>query len=409
MLRRRPFRARPGWNSRLVSAISTLLLAILVSSPSWTALAQETAERTTLTGSYQKQQFVAGERVEISKATVADDVFAAGQDLTFESVSAKNIFAAGMSLSFKSIEADDLILAGGQMTLSGIVKDDVVAAVCPFCPFGGRLHLTDGMQIGDDARLAGRDIAIDGKIGGDLYAAAQYVKLSGEVVGNAKIEATTIVLAPGARIGGDLTYVGPNKPEVPEGATVAGKIRKVKSDLPIAEGFPTSWIWYGVLAIMGFLVALILLGGALQLVVPGLLSAAATTAVDRPWASLGRGLVIALLTPAVTAVVMATVIGVPIGIVTIATFVVLLAMAFVAICYCIGLFVRGLFARTDVPAGYSSRLLWTAAGILILVVIGLVPFIGWALGVLAILAGLGAVIGQLGPFFGKAAPEPAAA
>ena len=60
-------------------------------------------ELATLTGDHQKQQFVAGERVEISKANVADDIFAAGQDITFETVSAKYIIAAGMSLSLKGV------------------------------------------------------------------------------------------------------------------------------------------------------------------------------------------------------------------------------------------------------------------------------------------------------------------
>ncbi|GJL71568.1 MAG: hypothetical protein NMNS01_07670 [Nitrosomonas sp.] len=41
------------------------------------------------------------------------------------------------------------------------------------------------MQIGDDARLAGRDI-IDGRIGSELFATAQQFRLSGEIMGNAR-------------------------------------------------------------------------------------------------------------------------------------------------------------------------------------------------------------------------------
>jgi len=354
-----------------------------------------------LSGAHQDQQFVAGERVRVTNADVADDIFAAGQDLKFDTVSAKLIVAAGASLWFRDVTADDLILAGGQMDLAGKVKDDLIAAVCPVCPVGGRLHLTKSIQIGDDARLAGREIIIDGRIGGDLYAAAQHVELSGEVAGNARIEAEHIVLAPGARIGGDLRYSGPEEPELREGAVVAGQIVEVESTIPLTEEVPEHPAWYGVFAVIGFLMALVLLGAALQLAVPSLLSSAAATVGTGLWASLGRGLVLALLGPAAILLLMVTVVGAPIGLVGMAALFLLYALAFVTITYSVGLYVRRLFGKTDLAAGAGSRILWTAVGILALIIVGIVPFIGWAIGVLAIICGLGAVVSQLGPVFRK--------
>jgi len=383
-----------------------LTVAVLVAAPKSVANADEKTI-STLSGDHQKQQFVAGERVEVTHANVADDIFALGRDVIFETVSATNVIAAGMSLSFKGITADDLIVAGGRMDLSGNIKDDVVAAVCPFCPVGGRLHLTNDMQIGNDARLAGRDIAVDGRIGGDLYAAGQQFRLSGEVVGNARIEADRIALAPGARIGGDLLYTSQSKPEVPDGAIIAGQVRQVESQMPFAKGLPERWIWYGVFAAIGIVLAILLLGAALQLAMPGLLSDAAATVQAKPWSTLGRGLVLALVVPVAIALLMATVIGIPIGMVTAAGFVVLVALAFVAIAYCIGLYVRVLFRRQGVPTGSGPRILWTSLGIFILLIIGLIPFVGWAIGLLAMIAGLGAVISQLGPIFRKPDTAPA--
>jgi cytoskeletal protein CcmA (bactofilin family) len=385
-----------------LSAIVIALLSacVIVALFSFAAAAsEETSRLNTLSGDHQKQQFAAAKRVEVTKANVADDIFTAGQYVHFESVSAKSIIAAGMSLSFQGISAKDLILAGGQIDLSGNVTDDVIAAACPFCPFGGQLHVTSTMQIGDDARLAGRDITVDGRIGGDLFAAAQQFRLSGEIVGNARIEAERIVLTPGARIGGDLLYASRTEPEILDGAVVTGKLRQVETQSPFAKEMPKNWIWYFVLAVLGALLALVLLGAALQLAMPGLLSNAAATAVDRPWVSLGRGLALALLLPGAVALLMATVIGVPIGLVTMASYFVLLTLALVAISYCIGLFVRGFSSHKGIPIGLGSRILWTATGILILVIVGLVPFVGWAIGMIAMIAGLGAVVSQLGPVF----------
>lgn len=400
-----PSTSRRRSMSAAIMAVSTV--AAVIAAPISVANADDKTI-STLSGDHQKQQIVTGERVEITNANVADDIFAAGREVIFETVSAKNVIAAGMSLSLKGIIADDLIVAGGRMDVSGNIKDDVIAAVCPFCPVMGRLNLTNGMQIGDDARLAGRDIAVDGRIGGDLYAAAQQFRLSGEVVGNARIEADRIAIAPGARIGGDLLYTSQTKPEVSDGAVIAGQVRKVESQLPFAEGFPKNWIWYGVLAVIGFVLAILLLGAAVQLAMPGLLSNAVATVQTKPWSTLGRGLVLALVVPIAIALLMASVIGIPIGMVTAAGFIVLVAMAFVAIAFCIGLYVRRLFGRQDVPTGLGSRILWTSLGILILMVVGLIPFIGWAIGMLAMITGLGSVISQLGPVFRKANTAPAA-
>ena len=149
-----------------------------------------------------------------------------------------------------------------------------------------------------------------------------------------------------------------------------------------------------------------LLGAVLQFALPGLLSRAVATAREKPWSTLGRGLVVFLLTPAVVAISMVTVIGIPVGVVIFATFFVLVTLALTTISYCIGLYVRGPFARTDVAANWSSRILWTILGIFILVIVGIVPLVGGMVVVLALIAGLGAVVGE---FWQMSHPEKAGA
>ena len=175
----------------------------------------------------------------------------------------------------------------------------------------------------------------------------------------------------------------------------------VESTIPFDKDVTEQPAWYGVSAVIGFLLVLVLLGVALQLTVPNLLSGAAATVGTGIWASLGRGLVLALLGPAAFAVLMMTLVGAPIGLVGLAALFLLYALAFVAITYNIGRYVRRLFGKTDLAAGAGSRILWTAGGILVLIIVGLVPFIGWAIALLAIVAGLGAVVSQLGPVFRK--------
>lgn len=82
-----------------------------------------------------------------------------------------------------------------------------------------------------------------------------------------------------------------------------------------------------------------------------------------------------------------------------AAYFVLLTSAFVAISYRIGLFVRSFTSRKDISIRFGQKILWTATGILTFVIVGLVPFVGWAYGMLAMIAGLDAVVSQIGPLF----------
>lgn len=146
-----------GFKSIWFVGYRLVFMAFLIILSVSTALAEEAAKEETgkevvakqvsLSGDHQKQQFLAAKRVEARTANVSDDIFAAGQDLIFDTVSAEHIIAAGMSLNFSDITADDLVLAGGQMSLSGDVRDDVIAAVCPFCPMGGGYILRIGCKL----------------------------------------------------------------------------------------------------------------------------------------------------------------------------------------------------------------------------------------------------------------------
>lgn len=380
---------------RAVKAFAAaLVIALAAMMPPTQGRAAELGEKISLSGSHQDQQFLAGETVEVT-ADIADDVFAAARKVLFEGASAENALAAGFIVTVRETTVRDMILAGGEIDFAGSVTDDLVAAVCPFCPMVGGLHLRRGSHIGDDARLAGRDIHVEARIDGTLYAAATgRVTLSGEIGGNAEVLADRIVITPDARIGGDLLYAGTAKPEIPEGAVIGGEVRELDVKLP-ELGDRESWIWFGIAAAVVFVLAVMFLGAVYQLIIPNVLSRAAVTAQEQPWSSLGRGVVVFLVTPAIAALLLATIIGIPLAMVIIAIFFVLLTLAFVSVAYCIGLFLRGRLGRQATLPSWAGRIMWTALGILILMLVGAVPLIGFVVVVLAVVAGLGGLVGQV--------------
>ena len=86
-----------------------------------------------------------------------------------------------------------------------------------------------------------------------------------------------------------------------------------------------------------------------------------------------------MILPAVGALLFVSVIGIPAGVILMATFVILLALAFVTSAYAIGLWLRNRRAVTASEPQAGGRIGWTIAEILILLIAWAVPFVGWIL------------------------------
>lgn len=363
----------------------TWFAAVLVSSP----VAADEAERVSLGGSHSEQQFVAGEDVHID-ATVTDEVFAAGGAVTFDGASAKTIIAAGHRLTVQGSNADDVILAGGGLSFDGTVADDLVAAICPFCPFSSnRLHVESGATIGDDARLAAGILDIDGTIGGDLQAAAGEFTLTGEIAGDAEIVAKRIALGPGARIGGDLRYYSETEPDIADGAVIGGTIAELDEEWLDEIDFERDrggfWSW------LMLVLSLVVFGVVVRLVAPGLVTATATLARERTLSSLGIGFLVLVVTPIAAGLLLVSFIGAPLGIFALILLLVVVGLALTTIALAIGDRLRR-FARGAAEAPTTIvTLLWLAVGMIVLAIIGAIPFLGGLIILIALLVGLGAV------------------
>jgi len=378
--------------SRYVTFVSAFLAitALGVWSPS---AASPEAERVTLSGTHGDQQFVAGEEVYID-ATVSDEIFAAGGEVTFDGASAKTIISAGHELTVRGSTAQDVIMAGGGLEFEADVADDLVAAICPFCPFAtNRLHIRGGATIADDARLVTRFLDIDGTIGGDLYGVAEVFTLAGEVAGNVEILAERIVLTPSARIGGNLSYRSRTEPEIADGAVISGEIAELDAawldgvDFERDEG--DFWPW------VAFVLALVLFGAVIQLVAPRLLTATRAMALDRTWSSLGIGFLILVVTPVAAGLLFISVIGVPLGLFALTLFAVTAGLALATIAYTIGGRLQRFTGGSPEAATTLANVLWLAAGMIVLALIGAIPFLGGLILLIALLVGLGAVCRQV--------------
>jgi len=368
---------------------------------------------------------------------VADDLYASGEVIRVAGTVRGDLVAVGREVYVEgTVEGD--VIAGQVLHLGpeARVVDDVVAA-------GFSLEARPGSTIGGTVLGFGYQALLAGEVGEAVRGNLAALELAGTVERDVEVEVgprgertpptfgppppvryptveSGLTLADGARIGGDLRYESPDEAMVASGAEVAGEVAYEPAP---REEEPTAAD--RALDALRRFAALLLVGGLLLLAAPRWTAGLAATVRERPLPSLGWGLVL-LLAAVAACLLLALVIAFVAAILGFATLTGLavatvalgvlaeLGLAFVLVLACVYLsaIVVGLaggrlaLARDGEPT--RGRLFAALAlGLLVLVLLGLVPYLGAFIGLLVLLLGLGAlwlwVAGRL-----RRTPEPAA-
>lgn len=332
------------------------------------------------------------------ETVIAGDYFGAGGNLIPESAVTGDAFVMGGQVMLHAPVAGDAVLTGGSVVVSAPVGGDLYAT-------GGRLlieanvagnariaghevEVTRPSRIHGKATIAARSVKVSGRVGPQLSIAAYSVMIDGEVTGNVSVAARELVVGPSARISGKLTWRGPGEPRVESGAVISGGVSHVDSALDDAMA-PSSRMAVWALAI-AFTFGLLLLGIAAIVSAPLLTSRVARLVRTRQFACLGLGLATILLVPFAIMVLALTVVGIPIAFVLALFFPLVLVFGYLT----------GVLSITDAIAGSSRaklpgngvRALVLALGLAGMLAFCTVPIIGWAMGALLTVAGVGAIV-----------------
>ena len=344
-------------------------------------------ENVTLKGSHTDMQFLAGESVRIS-ANVADDVFAAGRDVTFDSATVKNAIVAGYDVELRSGNVSDMITAAANVKIAGTIEDDLVAAA-------RSIRITSSGTIGGDVRFAAETVDMEGRVDGNMRAAAARITITGKISGKADLLAERIVIASGASIAGDLIYRSDAEPEIAEGASIEGKVRRIEIDKSNLTVIGFSILGIGMFITLSWTIAMLLLIIIVHVVFPNLMAAGAGQLQSNPWSSLGRGISrLMLLTIALTGLLFASILAIPIGIALLLGIAVVWLLGLVTVSNYIGLLIRRR-KKASSNIKLSGQIGWVMAGAIVLGIITLVPFVGGTVAGLAIAGGFGATAAEL--------------
>lgn len=288
--------------------------------------------------------------------------------------------------------AEDLTVAAGTVIVHGEVDGDLVAFAGTVLvanggtvtgdveAFAGTVQI-DGMVDGSISAAAGTlQLGEDATIGGSISAAAGSIRLLGSVDGDVEAGAGSVSLGEDARIGGDLTYAGTldRRP----GASVEGTVTRrseVAVDAPPRGRLPSV-----LLGAYAFLVNLLV--GALLLLVAPTFAESVVRRVHRTTLVAGLlGLATAVLVPVALLVVAITIVGLPLAVVGGLLFALVLWVGLLLGRYAVGAWLVGF-------AGVRNRWAALVVGLLVVALVGAVPYVGGLVSGVVTLLGLGGLV-----------------
>ncbi len=327
----------------------------------------------------QGDYFTFGPHVEIS-GTVHGDVYAAGGEVLMDGVVDGDLIVAGGEVRVSGEVTQDIRMAGGTVTLSGKVHRNATIT-------GGDVHLTDSSHLKGSAVIGAGNLLLGGSIDGDVRVGAGNVTLSKAIGGDLAVAAPAIRLTSKASVGKNVIYWSDDEPSIDEGATVLGTV----TQRPIPEVFKGEDAKRGLVGMklvggMVSFVSTLLLGLLLLRIYPVFTSRVASKIQEQPWVVLGVGGVLLFGVPMLIVLCMVSVLGIPIGLMLGAMYVVTLYLGRVFVMLWLGQRLLRLVSDS------SSATRAFVTGLVTYFILALVPLVGGLITVVTIVTGLGAIL-----------------
>jgi cytoskeletal protein CcmA (bactofilin family) len=331
--------------------------------------------------------------------TLAETLVASGDEVRIDGSVEGDVVAWARRVTVSGRVEGDLFVCARELVISGEVTGGVVALVEQVRVEGvvsravyslaGRFHLEPAGRLDRDATLFGERVHLEGSVARDVVFGGERFELGGNVGRDLEIlHAHRVALQDGARVAGDVEAMISDDNEIEFGtdAVVLGEVNTTSHSH--AEAFFAAYRRPGFYLFFAIqLVASWILGVLLYMLWPQLFSGqvATTGAFLR---SLGWGLAALVLTPFVLVAVGFTIVGIPLAVLGLFVWVAAIYGADIAVGALIG---RALLQPDSSLGAFARALL---AGLGVITVGHLLPFVGSAVGWVSLLLGMGLLADQ---------------
>lgn len=359
---------------KIIGGILILLLPVLA----WSGLASAQTTRTGNTATVSKNE------------TIDSTLWASGRNVDIAGTINGDVFCGGMNVTISGTVHGDIICAAQTLNISGTVDGSVRAAAQTlnvngsinrnFSVAGQTVTLEGQSKIGEDASIASQDAILNGSVGRDLSIAAQTVTVSGNVGRNVKGQVENLTIASSAVVGGGINYTSKNEAQIVQGAKVSGTV--ARSEPAQKAKAPQHNNGFKFFAGLSMLVTALLL----VLLFPRVFHRVTNRGIESFGKSLLVGFVSSIIVPILIVIGMISIVALPLAL-----------LALVAWILIVGL--SGAFA-----AYYTGRLVWRTqkhallimlTGAVVLLLIRIIPVVGFIITLLAVWLGIGMILLQL--------------
>ena len=311
------------------------------------------------------------------RGSVKNDIRAAGAELDIDATAGRSVWAAGAIASVAG-QSQDMYIVGGRVSVDARVGGKLSVAAA-------RVVIGPRTEVTGVTRVAGAEVVFSGSSRGAAEFYADTVQINGRIAGNLRVRARSVSLAKGAIVDGDAVFETLDEPQIDVGATIKGRqtvTMPMRHQVDRRSIFVTlgTAVLFGVGA--GLVLGIILLIAARSFVERGI-----DAIRSAPVRSALVGLGVLILVPLIASLIMVTIVGIPIGLLILLAFPLAISIGLVLAAF--GLADRILNRDRESRSG-GSRFVALLVGVVILAVIGLIPILGFVVGIVALLVGLGA-------------------
>lgn len=328
--------------------------------------------------------FATGDTVTIS-GTINGDLYAVGGTIFVNGTINGDLLAAGGVINVMGEVSQDIRVAGGQITIGGSVGQNITMA-------GGNLDILPSADIQGSIVAAGGNLIISSPIQGNINAGVGNLTLSESVQGDIEAAVGNMTLTPQAAVSGDLNYWSDQELNLAQGASVSGRISRNDPEQTMQEfeGAEQATEAAGkVFLTTGRIVlflSLLIIGALLIWMAPNYTKRTSDKIAEIPLKAGLIGFLALVVTPLAAVLLMITLIGLPLGLILLATYFVYLYISKIFFIYWVGGFASEKLDR-------NLTAIWVfVLGIVIYAVIALIPIVGGLMRLVAMLLGLGAMI-----------------
>jgi hypothetical protein len=317
--------------------------------------------------------YLAGRNINAA-GEVNGDLYCAGQNVNISGKVHGDIICAGQTINITATVDGDVRLAGQDVSINSSIANNATIAAQTFT-------LNSSGKIGQDITGGTDSMVINGTIGRDLVLGGNSASINGTIGRNIKSQIEKLSLGNSAKVGGSIDYTSSNQLVKAPGATIAGPIHHSQ---PKKHEHKNGWFGIGFRVYWFF--AMLLVSLVLVLLFPSIFQ----KSTKRTMASFGRtlllGIAAVLFTPIIFVLLMATIVGIPLGIILMLAWILGLILSGPFFAYLIG---REVWRNQRNP-------IWTMLlGAVIILLVYNIPFIGGLVMLAALFIGMGMIVREL--------------